>query len=57
MWGGLQRSATSASLLIPPFSFTALEFSQAGKSLESKIYDTLQWQVTRGASPPAVVYP
>ncbi|XP_040419546.1 RRP12-like protein isoform X2 [Cygnus olor] len=23
----------------------ALEFSQAGKSLESKIYDTLQWQV------------
>lgn len=50
--GAEQGSASSAALLISPFSFAALEFSQAGKSLESKIYDTLQWQVTGGARPP-----
>lgn len=44
--------ATSAALLISPFSSAALEFTQAGKSVEAKIYDTLQWQVTRRAQEP-----
>lgn len=48
-WGGA-LSATSSALLISSFSSAALEFTQAGKSVEAKIYDTLQWQVTR--SPP-----
>lgn len=42
----------SAALLACPFSSAALEFTQAGKSVEAKIYDTLQWQVTRSAWEP-----
>lgn len=38
--------------LIFSFSSTALEFTQAGKSVEAKIYDTLQWQVTSSAWEP-----
>lgn len=40
------------SALIFSFSSTALEFTQAGKSVEAKIYDTLQWQVTSSAWEP-----
>lgn len=47
-----QGRATSTVLFIFPSSFAALEFAQAGKSLESKIYDTLQWQVTECPPPP-----
>lgn len=47
-----QGRATSTVLFISPSSFAALEFAQAGKSLESKIYDTLQWQVTGYPPPP-----
>lgn len=50
---GAERGfATSAAPLISPFSSAALEFTQAGKSVEAKIYDTLQWQVTRSAREP-----
>lgn len=45
--GAEQGFATSAALLISPLLSAALEFTQAGKSMEAKIYDTLQWQVTR----------
>lgn len=44
-----QGFAMSFAPLIFSFSSTALEFTQAGKSVEAKIYDTLQWQVTSSA--------
>ena len=43
---------TPTALLIYPFFSAAVEFTQAGKSVEAKIYDTLQWQVTRSAREP-----
>lgn len=46
-----QGFATSSAPLIS-FSSAALEFTQAGKSVEAKIYDTLQWQVTTSAWEP-----
>lgn len=52
-----QGFATSAAPLICPFSSAALEFTQAGKSVEAKIYDTLQWQVMRGAREPCCGVP
>lgn len=47
----------SSAPLISSFSSAALEFTQAGKNVEAKIYDTLQWQVTSGAWEPCQCTP
>lgn len=49
---GVEQGFATSALLISSFSSAALEFTQAGKSVEAKIYDTLQWQVTRSAWEP-----